>query len=80
MTNDIYLQAIALIEQDNWDAAHELVQDEPGMFGALLHGYLHRIEGDMGNAAYWYRRANQPMLANSLDEELTRIKLLLAEG
>ena len=76
---DIYLQAIEFIEQDNWDAAHELVQHEPGMFGSLLHGYLHRIEGDMSNASYWYRRAKQPMLANSLDEELARIKQLLAQ-
>jgi hypothetical protein len=77
---DIFLQAVEFIEQDNWDAARELVQDEPGMFGSLLHGYLHRIEGDMSNASYWYRRANQAMLANSLDEELERIKQLLAEG
>lgn len=76
---DIFLQAVELIEEGKWDAAHNLVQDEPGMFGSLLHGYLHRIEGDMGNASYWYRRANQPMLSNSLDEELTRIKQLLAE-
>ena len=76
---DVFLKAVALIEQNEWDAAHELVQDEPGVFGALLHGYLHRIEGDMGNASYWYRRAKQPMLANSLDEELARIKQLLAD-
>ena len=76
---DVFLQAVALIEEDNWDAAHNLVQDEPCIFGSLLHGYLHRIEGDMGNASYWYRRANQPMLANSLEEELARIKQLLAE-
>lgn len=76
---DIFLQAVELIEEDKWDAAHNLVQDDPSMFGSLLHGYLHRIEGNMGNASYWYRRANQPMLSNSLDEELTRIKQLLAE-
>ncbi|WP_158970687.1 hypothetical protein [Paraglaciecola sp. L3A3] len=76
---DIFLQAIGFIEQNKWDAAHELVQDDPSMFGSLLHGYLHRIEGDLANASYWYRRANQPMLENSLEQELARIKQLLAE-
>lgn len=76
---DVFLQAVELIEQDKWDAAHNLVQDEPSMFGSLLHGYLHRMEGDMGNASYWYRLARQPLLANSLEEELARIKQLLAE-
>ncbi len=75
---DIFLRAVALIEQDQWDAAHELVQHDPSVWGCLLHGYLHRIEGDMSNAGYWYRRAEQPLLINSLKDELTRIKQLLA--
>ncbi|MGJ8679538.1 hypothetical protein [Paraglaciecola sp.] len=74
---NIFLRAIELIEEDNWHAAHELVQDEPCQFGSLLHGYLHRIEGDLSNARYWYRRANQPTLENSLEDELARIKQLV---
>ncbi len=38
----------------------------------LLHGYLHRVEGDSANAAYWYRRADTEMPDNSLDEEFAR--------
>ncbi|MCF2948056.1 hypothetical protein L0668_08060 [Paraglaciecola aquimarina] len=76
---DVFLRAVALIEQDDWDGAHELVQHEPCMFGSLLHGFLHRIEGDLSNAAYWYRRANQPWLENSNEEELARIKQLLSK-
>lgn len=38
-----------------------------------MHAYLHRKEGDSGNAAYWYRRAGQPEAGDSLDAEWERI-------
>ena len=41
--------------------------------GAWVHAYLHRKEGDVGSAGYWYRRANQPTATDSLDAEWTRI-------
>ena len=44
-----------------WEAAHALVQDEPGREAAWVHAWLHRIEGDLGNAGYWYRRAGRPV-------------------
>ena len=43
-----------------WDAAHELAQAQDDAEGAWVHAWLHRIEGDLGNADYWYRRANRP--------------------
>ena len=43
-----------------WDAAHELAQAQDDAEGAWVHAWLHRIEGDVGNADYWYRRANRP--------------------
>jgi hypothetical protein len=43
----------------NWEKAHEVAQDVAGADGAWVHGYLHRREGDVGNAAYWYRRAGR---------------------
>ena len=43
----------------DWDAAHELAQAQDDEEGAWVHAWLHRIEGDMGNAEYWYRRARQ---------------------
>lgn len=43
-----------------WDAAHELAQAQDDAEGAWVHAWLHRIEGDLGNADYWYRRAHRP--------------------
>jgi len=44
----------------DWDAAHELAQEQDDAEGAWVHAWLHRIEGDLGNADYWYRRASRP--------------------
>ena len=52
-----------------WDAAHDLAQDMGGRDGALLHAYLHRVEGDLPNAGYWYRRAGEPVFEGSLAAE-----------
>jgi hypothetical protein len=43
----------------DWAKAHEVAQDVAGVDGAWVHAYLHRKEGDLGNAAYWYRRAGR---------------------
>jgi hypothetical protein len=53
----------------DWNAAHETAQDIEGVEGAWVHAYLHRKEGDAPNAAYWYRRAEQPVCRQSLAEE-----------
>jgi hypothetical protein len=42
-----------------WGKAHEIAQDVAGADGAWVHAYLHRKEGDVGNAGYWYRRAGR---------------------
>jgi hypothetical protein len=57
----------------DWDQAHTLAQDVDDPSGAWVHAYLHRKEGDLGNAGYWYRRANQPIATGSLETEWTRI-------
>jgi hypothetical protein len=44
----------------DWEAAHELAQAQSDAQGAWVHAWLHRIEGDLGNADYWYQRAGQP--------------------
>ena len=69
-------QALRAMWEDargHWDAAHEVAQDIDDKTGAWIHAYLHRKEGDLGNAGYWYRRAGQPIASDSLDEEWTRI-------
>ena len=68
------------LESDGeWDKAHQLVQRHGDAMSCRIHGYLHRVEGDDDNAAYWYRRAGEPMPSNSLDEEAQRLKTLLGE-
>ena len=57
----------------DWNRAHELAQGAGSADGDWVHAYLHRKEGDDGNASYWYSRANQPVFEGSLQEEWTHI-------
>jgi hypothetical protein len=59
MDNDL-LQAVELALAGKWDAAHQLVQQhEDDATAAWIHAVLHKIEGDLGNARYWYQRADR---------------------
>jgi hypothetical protein len=53
----------------DWDSAHKIVQDEETREAAWVHAYLHRVEGDLSNAGYWYRRAGQPAANGPLETE-----------
>jgi hypothetical protein len=55
--------------KDDWKQAHESAQRDEGVDGSWVHAYLHRKEGDHGNAAYWYRRARKPVCREPLDAE-----------
>jgi len=57
----------------DWDRAHKIVQDDDTHEAAWVHAHLHRIEGDLGNASYWYRQARQPVAKDALDVEWERI-------
>jgi hypothetical protein len=57
----------------DWDTAHHLAQDIESEDAAWVHAYLHRKEGDLSNAAYWYRRANRPVAQRSLKDEWREI-------
>ena len=76
------LRALWLDAWGNWDGAPDAAQADEGGAGDWVHAYLHRKEGDAGNAAYWYRRARKPVCRTSLDEEWAAIAgaLLKAEG
>ncbi|MBI2188902.1 MAG: hypothetical protein HYU37_17525 [Acidobacteria bacterium] len=63
------LKALWHERRGDWTRAHEIAQDIDNADGAWVHAYLHRREGDPSNAAYWYRRAGQPVARGSLDEE-----------
>lgn len=64
----------------NWDAAHNTAQAIEDATVAWVHAYLHRKEGDAGNAAYWYRRAGRPVSRASLDMEWEQIATELLSG
>jgi hypothetical protein len=57
----------------DWKRAHESAQQDEGVEGSWVHAYLHRKEGDQGNAAYWYSRAGKPVSRESLDAEWVSI-------
>ena len=62
----------------DWHRAHEAIAaDEEGRDAAWVHAYLHRREGDLGNARYWYRRAGLPVSTASLDDEWMAIAAAL---
>ncbi len=53
----------------DWKRAHDLVDQLPGSDAAWVHAYLHRKEGDVWNADYWYARAKKTRPSCSLEEE-----------
>lgn len=67
------LQALWKASRGDWDGAHQLVQDEESREAAWVHAYLHRQEGDLGNAGYWYGRAGRPPCRAPLPEEWQQI-------
>ncbi len=69
----IPLQALWYDAKGDWDKAHQLVQDDPTAESAWVHAYLHRKEGDLSNAHYWYRRANKPPFTGTLETEWEQI-------
>lgn len=63
------LRALLLDASGDWDGAHRIAQADSSSDGSWVHAYLHREEGDLGNASYWYRSAGRSMPKISLDEE-----------
>lgn len=53
----------------DWDSAHQAAQGDPSQEAAWAHAYLHRKEGDLSNAAYWYRRAGRDPVDSKLSFE-----------
>lgn len=63
------LRALWTLAHGDWDRAHELVQELTSPEAAWVHAHLHRVEGDQGNAAWWYARARRPVAQGELEEE-----------
>jgi hypothetical protein len=53
----------------DWERAHAAIMDETGKDCAWVHAYLHRLEGDLGNARYWYAQAGKVAPAGRLPAE-----------
>jgi hypothetical protein len=67
------IQALWWDAKGDWNKAHECVQAQEDALGAWVHAYLHRKEGDLDNAGYWYRRASRDRFTGNLDDEWTSI-------
>lgn len=64
------LQALWWDGRGDWERAHETCQAGDSADHAWVHAYLHRKEGDEGNARYWYSRAGQkPPEGLTLEQE-----------
>ena len=67
------LQALWYDYQEDWHKSHKLIDTQSDKDCAWVHAYLHRKEGDLSNARYWYRRSGQPESKLSLTEERQQI-------
>ena len=67
------LAALWHAAKGDWDEAHHLAQAQKDAVGAWVHAYLHRVEGDLSNAGYWYRRAGTPPSTAPLEQEWDEI-------
>lgn len=66
---NVYLESLWEDAKGNWDRSHALIQDLPDKTAAWIHAYLHRKEGDIWNADYWYSKAGKKRPATTLEEE-----------
>lgn len=73
------LTALWWAAKGDWGKAHAIAQDDAGAEASWVHAYLHRVEGDLGNASYWYRRAGKPVATDALAAEWERIVTALLE-
>ena len=70
------LLALWYAAKGDWDRSHDITQaSSPAL--DWVHAYLHRVEGDLSNAGYWYRRAGKPVATGSLEDEWTALATAL---
>lgn len=70
-------KSLDLAKAGHWAEAHALVQKHGDELSCQIHGYLHRVDGDLDNARYGYGRGNSTLLDNTLDEEWARLQAQL---
>ena len=72
-----YLESLWYDAKGDWNRAHEIIQNIEDKTAGWIHSYLHRKEGDLSNASYWYQRAGKPTARNSLAAEWDEISSTL---
>jgi hypothetical protein len=73
------LAALWWAGKGEWDKAHGIVMNDDGRDAAWVHAYLHRVEGDLGNAGYWYRQARRAAASGSIEAEWDAIATALID-
>src|SRR6266704_6776084 len=73
---DKHRRVLSLLRRNEWDRAHAIVMDMRDKLAFRMHGLLHRIEGDLDNARYWYDRAGVPF-GKSAASEIEEIAAVL---
>jgi hypothetical protein len=75
-------KAVAVALTGDWQAAHLIAQEyEDDDVAGWIHAVVHRMEGDLANAGYWYRRVRRPLREDvTTADELREIEVLLAGG
>ena len=71
--DDLILQSLYLIKQNEWEKSHNIAQDIYTNFGSIVHGLLHRIEGDDWNAKYWFSQGSYSGFHSTIDQEWDNI-------
>jgi hypothetical protein len=67
------LQTLWWEAKGDWKRAHACAQEDRTPNGAIVHAYLHRVEGDLSNAGHWYSRAGRPAATGPLTDEWTAL-------
>jgi hypothetical protein len=77
---NVALSALWWDAKENWKQAHDVAGQDEGPAGAWVHAYLHRKEGDLSNAGYWYKRADKSPATGPLEQEWLEITQALLAG
>jgi len=75
----VHLEALWYDAKGDWHTAHHLIDQFNDRVSARVHAYLHREEGDLWNAQYWYSKAKEKMPEESLEKEWEQLFHRLAK-
>ena len=77
---DDLLAAMWWQSNDEWDRAHDLVQNHHGNDAQWVHAFLHRVQGDLCKSRYWYGCAGHDMPSKSIETEWKDITFALLDN